>query len=90
MTVAGSGLALLRQMPLSEQSFQISLYVFYRRYVRDKSNFSLCQPWQTAESPAPTQHELLLPLLHVLIGMDGLKPRTTTMYIWTNIYWEGN
>lgn len=44
MTVAGSGLALLRQMPLSEQSFQISLYVFNHTYVRDKNNFSFCQP----------------------------------------------
>lgn len=86
MTVAGSGLALLRQMPLSEQSFQISLYVFNHRYVRDKNNFSLCQPWQTAESPPPTQHELLLSHLLVLTGMDDLKPRTTTLHIWRGTF----
>lgn len=90
MTVAGSGLALLRQMPLSEQSFQISLYVFNHRYDKDKNTFSLCQPWQTAESPPPTQQELLLPHLHVLTGMDGLKPRTTTMHVRRNIYCESD
>lgn len=54
VAVAGSRVALLCQMPLWEQSFHISLYVFNHGYVSNKNNFSVCEPCYTAGSPPLT------------------------------------